>query len=93
MGHILFFENLFPEYEVVVDELMAEGDRIFVRSHFVGTHLGFCDGIPPTGKEVKSPFALGYEVHDEEIVDFWAIANEAELFEQMGLTKDQLEVH
>jgi predicted ester cyclase len=90
--HILFFEKLFPKYELVIDELMAEGDRIFVRSHFIGKHEGMADGIPATNKTVDTPFALGYKIKNEKIVDFWAIANEMELFEQMGLTKEQLNI-
>ena len=90
--HILFFENLFPKYEIIVDELLAEGDRIFVRSHLKGQHLGETDEIPATQKNVKTPFALGYRIKDDKIVDFWAIANEMELFEQLGLTRIEVEV-
>jgi predicted ester cyclase len=92
ISHILFFEELFPEYEVEIDELVCEGDRVFVRSHLTGVHMGSMDGIPATYKSVDTPFALGYKIRDEKIVDFWAIANEMEFFEQLGLTKDQVNV-
>ena len=91
--HILFFEKLFPEYKLVIDELIAEGDRVFVRSHFVGKHKGHMEGIPATHKKVNTPFAVGYQIKNEKIVDFWAIANELELFEQLGLAKEQVEVN
>ena len=90
--HILFFEKLFPEYEVIINELMAEGDRVFVRSHFIGKQEGEADGIPATNKTVDTPFALGYKIKNEKIVDFWAIADQMELFEQMGLTREQVEI-
>ena len=92
INHILFFENLFPEYELILQELMAEGDRIFVRAQFMGTHAGETEGIPSTMQKVETPFATGYKIKDHKIVDFWAIANELELFEQMGLTKDEVNV-
>ncbi len=92
IDHILFFEKLFPKYEVIIDELMAEGPKIFVRAHFVGTHTGEMAGIPATYKTANTPFALGYEIKNEKIIDFWAIANEMELFEQLGLAKKQVEV-
>jgi len=90
--HILFFEKIFPHYEIIVDELLAEGDRIFVRSHMKGQHLGDTDHIPATQKNIETPFALGYRIQNDKIVDFWAIANEMELFEQLGLTRDEVEV-
>jgi predicted ester cyclase len=92
INHILFFEGLFPEYAVEIDEMVAEGDRIFVRSHLTGMHDGSLDGIPATHKSVDAPFALGYKIRDEKIVDFWAIANEMEFFEQLGLSREQVNV-
>ena len=92
IGHILFFEKLFPKYELVIDEILAEGDRVFVRSHMVGTHEGDMDGIPATHKTVNTPFAVGYKIKNEKIVNFWAIANEMEFLEQLGLAREQVEV-
>lgn len=90
--HILFFENLFPEYELIIDELIAEGDKVFARSHMTGIHEGSADGIPATHKPINAPFALGYTIKKEKIVDFWAIANEMEFFEQLGLAREQVNV-
>lgn len=91
--HILFFEKMFPKYILIIDELMAEGDQVFVKSHFIGNHEGDADGIPATNLTVEAPFALGYKIKNNKIIDFWAIANEMELFEQMGLARDQVEIH
>ena len=90
--HILFFEKLFPEYELIIDELIAEADQIFVRSQFFGIHEGAADGIPATNKTIDTPFALGYKIKNEKIVDFWAIADQMELFNQMGLAREQVDV-
>lgn len=91
--HILFFETLFPEYETVIDELVAEGDKVFVRAHVTGIHEGNLEGIPATHKSVNAPFALGYTIKNERIVDFWAIANEMEFFEQLGLAREAVNVN
>jgi predicted ester cyclase len=90
--HILFFEKLFPEYETIIDELVAEGDKVFARAHVTGKHQGSLDGIPATHRSVNTPFALGYTIKKEKIVDFWAIANELEFFEQLGLAREQVNV-
>ena len=90
--HILFFEDLFPKYELVIQELMAQGDRIILRSQFIGTHTGQREGIPSTMQQINTPFATGYQIIKNKIVDFWAIANEVELFEQMGLIREEVNV-
>lgn len=92
IGHALFFESIFPEYSLHVDELVAEGDRVFVRAHLTGQHTGEADVIPPTNRSVDTPFALGYRVENNKIVSFWAIANEMEFLEQLGLAREQVNV-
>lgn len=40
----------FPDYKLVLDDMIAEGPVLAVRFHFEGTHTGNFYGIPPTGK-------------------------------------------
>jgi len=92
IDHVLFLNKSFPGYTVIVKEMIAEGDRVFVQVDFIGKHEGIVEGIPATDKKVQVPFALCYTIRDEKIVDFQAIANEIEFFEQLGLTREQVEV-
>ena len=39
-----------PDLHVVVDDQIAEGDKVVVRFHAPGTHTGVFAGIQPTGK-------------------------------------------
>ncbi len=45
-----------PDVQAKIDEIFAEGDRVFVRSTLRGTHKGDLMGLKPTGKR------LGLEV-------------------------------
>lgn len=92
IDHILSLNKSFPGYDVIIKDMIAEGDRVFVNVDFIGKHKGTTEGIPATAKEVQVPFALCYTIREEKIVDFWAIANEMEFFEQLGLTREQVEV-
>ena len=67
--HILFFEKLFPKYEVIIMNfwLMMTG---FSSADIVGKHDGEAEGILATHKKVDAPFALGYRIKNEKIVDF-----------------------
>lgn len=91
-AHIKFMEKAFPEYELVPDEIIAEGDRVFVRASVKANHKGEVDGIPPTFKDINIPFAIGYKIKDRKIVDFWTISDQMEFLEQLGLAKEQVEV-
>ena len=84
--HILFFESVFPCYELFADEMMAEGNKVFVRARFKGRHQGEFNGMPPTFKLVEFPFAIGYEIENDKIIHHWLIADQVALMEQLGLT-------
>ena len=86
--HILFFEKVFPKYELIPDEMIAEDDRVFVRAHLKGKQTTpLKEGLPPTLSEVKTPFALCYKIQNGKIVDHWMIADQMELLEQLGLLR------
>ena len=89
--HILFFDAVFPEYELFADELTAEANRVVVRARLVGLHKGELNGIPPTYKQVEFPFAISYEIEDNKIIHHWMIADQAVLMEQLGLATQPAE--
>lgn len=88
MGHIEFFEKVFPNYEVVADEMTAEGNRVIVKARQLGTHLGEFAGIPPTHKTVDFPFVICYEIENEKIVSHWMLADKMNLMEQLGVVPE-----
>lgn len=83
--HISFFDSIFPKYELFVDEMIAEGNKVVVRAWVKGKHEGDLNGIPPTYKEVNFPFVIRYEIENEKIVHHWLIADQATMMEQLGL--------
>lgn len=93
IGHIEFFEAAFPGYEVYIDEMTAEGNRVIVQARTKGTHLGDLGGIPPTHKTVDFPFVIKYEIEDNMIVHHWMLADQMELMQQLGVVPSAEAVH
>lgn len=83
IGNILFKENIFPRYEVTIQEMVAEGDRVVVLATFKGIHQGEWLGISPTHKEVTYTFAVGYEVRNNKIINSWLVADNLALVDQL----------
>lgn len=73
----------FPDLHISVDELIAEGDRLFVRSTMTGTHDGEYKGIAPTGRNVATDCAEVYRLIDGKIVGYWCLMNVAGLMRQL----------
>ena len=85
--HVLFFEKLFPKYELLTDEITTEGDRVIIQGRKKGKHTGKIKGVPPTNKTVEIPFAIGYRVENQKIINHWFVTDQMELLEQLGLVK------
>jgi predicted ester cyclase len=82
--HIEMFNASFPGYQLFADDMIAEGDRIFVRATVVGTHNGDLMGIAPTGNQITLPLALTYDIVDGKIVDHWMYFDQLSLLQQVG---------
>jgi predicted ester cyclase len=83
--HIIFFEASFPHYEVLADDMIAEGDKVAVLARFRGVHSGGAMGIDPTGKEVDVPFAITYRLAGGKIAQHWMSFDRMALMEQLGV--------
>lgn len=81
-GCFSYFEA-FPDLHVSVEELIAEGDRVFCRSTMTGTHDGEYKGIAPTGRNVATDCAEVFRLSGGKIVGYWCLTNVAGLMRQL----------
>lgn len=78
------FETAFPGYRLTAEEMIAEGNLVFVRTRFDGTHDGDLMGIAPTGKPVSIEIALIYHIENGKIVDHWMLSDLLGVMQQVG---------
>src|SRR5262245_1943891 len=69
--HIRQVEAAFPAYELIPDDLVAEGAGVAMRGTFRGVHRGEFAGIPPTGREVSAPLMIFYRLEHDRIAAHW----------------------
>jgi predicted ester cyclase len=87
------FERLYralPDVQSRIDELISEGDRIFVRGTFTGTHQGELMGLQPTGKRLAFELWHVFRVVDGKVAEHWAKSDALELLRQIGATPRQM---
>jgi predicted ester cyclase len=82
--HIEMFEDAFPSYELRLDDMVAEGDKVCVRATFRGVHKGAFQGIPATGRQASISVMLIYRIAGEKIVEHWLNADSLSLLQQLG---------
>lgn len=81
-GCFRYFE-VFPDLHVSLDELIAEDDRVFLRSTLTGTHDGEYKGIPATGRHVATECAEVFRIADGTFAGYWCMTNVAGLMRQL----------
>jgi steroid delta-isomerase-like uncharacterized protein len=69
----------------VVEELIAEGDKVVGRITANGTHEGTLLGIPRTGKQIRMTGMTIWRIADGKIVEHWSEMNVLGLLQQLGV--------
>lgn len=79
------WRKAFPDLNVTVDLIVAEGDLVSVRWTARGTNTGSGNGIPATGKQVQTSGITMFRFADGAIAEEWTAGNQLGLMRQLGL--------
>jgi predicted ester cyclase len=82
--HIEAAEAGFPLYELIADEIIAEGDLVAIQARLRGEHLGSFMGMAPTGRTVDMALFLTYRIAGGKIVDHWMVSDNLTMLQQLG---------
>jgi steroid delta-isomerase-like uncharacterized protein len=52
-GVVSMFRSGMPDLKVVIEDMIAEGDKVATRYTLEGTHEGELFGVPPTGQRLS----------------------------------------
>lgn len=74
----------FPDVEMTLDELIAEGDIVAFRATETGTHEGEFMGIEPTGERYEVTGNVMHRLENGKLVETWACFDMLGLFTQLG---------
>jgi steroid delta-isomerase-like uncharacterized protein len=78
--------NAFPDLHFIIDDMVAEGDKVAVRYTYTGTHKGEYMGIAPTGKKINLIMAVFYRFVDGKEVEALSYSDMLALYQQLGVS-------
>ena len=79
------FTDALPDLRIVIEELIAEGDKVVCRFKEMGTHTGAeFAGVPPTGKRIEWTAMVMYRIADGKIVEEWLNEDSLGILKQLG---------
>ncbi len=79
------YVHAFPDLQVTLEDMIAEGDKVVTRVTWRGTHRGELMGMPPTGKQVAFSGMESYRIADGKIVECWSYSDTLGMFQQLGV--------
>jgi steroid delta-isomerase-like uncharacterized protein len=80
------FRAVFPDFNLTVDDALAEGDKVVVRITNRGTHQGEFFGVSPTSREVTFTSIIIFCIADGKIAERWGVLDMFGLLQQLGAT-------
>jgi predicted ester cyclase len=75
----------FPDFTCTIEDMVAEGDKVWLRLKGTGTQRGFFMGRPPTGKSFTETTFDECILKDGKIVEHWGVPDMLSVMRQLGL--------
>jgi steroid delta-isomerase-like uncharacterized protein len=79
------FRSAFPDLEGIIEEQVAEEDKVVMRYTVRGTHEGELQGIPPTGRRVRVVGMVMSRSAGGKMVESWELYDNLGMMQQLGL--------
>ncbi|MCF6470986.1 ester cyclase [Nonomuraea sp. MG754425] len=77
-------DRAFPDLDVHIEDVIAEGDKVVTRNTVTGTQQGEYMGIAPTGKTVTYQETLIVRFADGQVAETWAVVDVLSVLRQLG---------
>ncbi|MCP8304029.1 MAG: ester cyclase [archaeon] len=74
----------FPDWHETIEDIIAEGDKVWVRLTYTGTHTGEFFGLAPTGKKVTMTAVAIYRIVNGKLVEGRFINDGLDMLKQIG---------
>jgi serine phosphatase RsbU (regulator of sigma subunit) len=80
------FRSAFPDLHLIIEEQLAEGDKVVSRGTIRGTHQGEFRSMAPTGEEMEIPGMAVFRFSEEgKVVESW------DSYDQLSLMRQSIE--
>lgn len=83
--------SAFPDWHENVEDIIAEGDRVWVYVKATGTHTGEWNlsgvSLPPTGKTVTMRMIFIWRIDNGKLAEGWEVDEDRDFLKQLGVIK------
>jgi steroid delta-isomerase-like uncharacterized protein len=87
-GVVSMFRGGMPDLRVVVEDMIAEGDKVATRYTLEGTHEGELFGVLSTGRRLSIKSITVERVSDGKIREHWRVTDSLDMMQQVGVVPE-----
>lgn len=85
-GYLAAYLAAFPDTNVTVEDVVAEGDKVVSRYTARGTHTGRTEAYgPPTGRQMMLQGITLHHFRDGKVAEMWDLYDALAVMQQLGL--------
>ena len=82
--------SLFDGLQFRIEQIVAQGDTVVVRSSMTGRHTGSFLGMPATGNQINVPTVDLFKMKDGMAVEHWGVQDNLVLLTQLGIVPEMV---
>jgi steroid delta-isomerase-like uncharacterized protein len=83
------YRAAYPDLRLVVDDVVASGDKVVVRATATGTNDGEVMGMPPTGECIDVPLIDIHCFGDDGLArEHWGVVDMLAMMQQLGMVPE-----
>jgi steroid delta-isomerase-like uncharacterized protein len=82
------YRNAFPDLQLIIEDLIAEGETVMTRWSCRGTHKGDLNGIAPTGKQVNISGVTVVRLTNGKMAEGYVNWDALGLMQQLGVVPE-----
>ena len=81
----------FPDWYEAIEDIVAEGDKVWVRVKATGTNTGewylFGVSLPPTGKKVTLNMVFIWRIVNGKLAEGWEVDADLDFLKELGIVE------
>lgn len=82
--YVRYVRGALDDYRCHIEDVVAEGNRVFARMLFSGIHQGEFLGHAPTQKTLQWAGAALFSIDDDRIIELWVLGDLHGLLSQLS---------
>jgi steroid delta-isomerase-like uncharacterized protein len=86
--HIEEAEAGFPGYKMTLEDMIAEDDKVVIRTRLIATHGGTFMGLPATHKHLDVPGVVIYRIENGKIAEHWLFLDTMTMMQQLSVSQE-----